>query len=173
MTTEKAAYWLALVALAIALRGEYRKGGFPALHRAVHVTGSELCELATKAERNLAVARLFANSGEQRLLPETDAALALRQAEIDRMVALHQAEIERAMALRQVDIARIRERVDTTPMVMDRTQSEKLHRLDSLPLNLNDAANRQVVLVCPKTGFRMAIGADTDMSVLGVDTDAQ
>jgi hypothetical protein len=60
MNTNKAIYWIALAAFALALHSEYQKGSFPAVHRVAGRAEFMLCRVAARADQTFALARLLA-----------------------------------------------------------------------------------------------------------------
>jgi hypothetical protein len=60
MNTNKAAYWIAVGALALGLNSEYRHGNLTGLHRVADRVGSAICQVTTRAEKTLAMAILIA-----------------------------------------------------------------------------------------------------------------
>ena len=146
MNTDKAAYWVALGVLALGLNSEYRHGNFVALHRVAERAGSLLCRISTRAEQTLAVARVLTS---REGFPLDDPLASARRAEMTRtQVKLLRDEIHTQAKMRRAEVDQIR----------FRTRSEfRLARGD----------NRRVIVVCPKTGGRIAVigGAeDADVS---------
>lgn len=190
MNTTKAIYWIALGAFALALNSEYQTGSFPALHRAADRAESVLSQAATRAEQSLAMARILTGSPRpefrvddqflarqqaqvERVLAEhqadIDRAVALRQAGVDRMLAEHQADLNRAMALRQVDLDRVQQKLDRMQQVLERAQVKRVRLLERSQLKLSKAASRRISVVCPKTGEKISIDADADLSDLDMN----
>jgi len=169
MNTQKAAYWFTLAALGLALHSAYRRGEFPILHRLVNRAGSELCRAATHAERTFAMARLFTTGIDRRF--KADEFAARSQANLDRTMALREAGLNRVMALRQADLERMREQMERVRIVMDRAQLQRLRGLERMRVQVGDASGRDMVLVCPETGARIALGAEA-LPDLDVDIDS-
>ena len=163
MNTTKAIYWIALGTFALALNSEYQNGKFPALHRAADRAGCVLCRAAGHAEQSLAMARIQTN----RPRPEfrlDEQLLARQQAQVERVLAEHQTDLNRAMALRQVDLDRVQQKLDRMQQVLERTQFKRVRVLERSRFKLSKAANRRMIVVCPKTGEKISIDADTDVS---------
>lgn len=171
MNIEKAAYWIALAVFGLALHSAYQRGEFPSLHRAAARASSELCQVATRAERTFAAARLSVNGSDQ--FAPTDEFMARNRSKIDRLLAVRRAQLNRAMALRQADLDRVQQQMEYVRVAMDRTQIEKLQGLDRMRVKLNDTSNQHMVVVCPATGARIAVDADMDPPSLDVDIDTQ
>jgi hypothetical protein len=158
----KALYWIALGAFALALSSEYHNGNLPLAHQVADRAGSVLCQIATRAEQSLTLARVLT------VRPSTEVSIddqfiARQQAEVERVMAEHQADLDRAMALRQVDLDRVQQRLDRMHMVLDRVQIEKLHKLDRVRFRMSDAANRRMIVVCPETGARISVQPSADL----------
>ncbi len=185
MNTTKAIYWIALGTFALALNSEYKTGNFPALHRAADRAESVLCSAASHAEQSLAMAgiltsrprtefhldeQLLARQQAQveRVLAEhqgdIDRAVALRQSDFDRIMSEHQADLNRAMALRQVDLDRVQQKLDRVQQVLERVQVNRVRVLERSHLRLSKAANHRISVICPKTGEKISIDADSDLS---------
>jgi hypothetical protein len=163
MNTTKAIYWIALGTFALALNSEYRTGSFPALHRVADRTESVLCRVASHAEQSLAMAGILTN----RPRPEfrlDEQLLARQQAQVERVLAQHQADINRAMDLRQADLDRVQQKLDRVQQVLERTQSTRVRVFERARFKLSNAADRHISVVCPKTGEKMSIEADADIS---------
>jgi len=162
----KALYWIALGVFALALNSEYHRGNLPLANRVVGRAEGVLCQVATKAEQTLAVAKLLIG---QQDLPSPDSFSALQQAEVDRVLAEHQAEMERAMALRQADMDRIQQKLDRVRVVMDRSQMTKLRVLQRTHFKFSNFNNQHFVF-CPQTGTRVTVNSAPEV-VVGVDVD--
>ncbi|MBI3477755.1 MAG: hypothetical protein HY010_18635 [Acidobacteria bacterium] len=162
----KALYWIALGIFALALNSEYRLGNLPLANRVVGRAEGVLCQVATKAEQTLAVAKLLIG---QQDLPSSDSFSALQQAEVERVLAEHQAEVERAMALRQANMDRIQQKLDRVQLVMDRSQVKKLRVLQRTRFKFSNV-NTQHFVFCPHTGTRVTVNSGPEV-VVGVDVD--
>jgi hypothetical protein len=179
MIANKAAYWIALLLFALALRSEYRQGKFAAIHRVVGRAESTLCRITAHAEQTLAMARMLAvqqpdlrldNEFMARQQGEVERGMARHQAALDRDLAEHQAEVERAMALRQAELDRLQERLDQMHVVLDRSQLPKVRLLTRTRFKLS-GANRHMLVVCPRTSARITVHTgdlDADIADLGV-----
>src|ERR1700687_4623938 len=99
--TNKALYWIALSVFALGLNGEYQKGNLPLAHRVADRAEAAFCQVATRAEQTLALARALTGQQEvtvdaqllDRQQAEIGRVMADRQADVDRVIAEHQAEI--------------------------------------------------------------------------------
>jgi len=165
----KALYWIALGVFALGLNSEYQKGNLPLAHRVVDRAGAVLCQIATRAEQTLAVARVLTGRSAPELRVD-DQFLARQQAEVDRVIAQHQAELDRARDLGQADLDRLQERLDRVHVVLDRAQMAKLRALERTRVKLSNATNRRII-VCPQSGTRVSVDADPDVADLRVDID--
>jgi hypothetical protein len=168
MNTTKAIYWIALGTFALALNSEYRTGSFPALHRVADRAESVLCRAASHAEQSLAMARILTN----RPRPEfrlDEQLLARQQAQVERVLAEHQADINRATDLRQADLDRVQQKLDRVQQVLERTQSNRVRVFERARFKLGNAADRHMIVVCAKTGEKISINADANLSDLDTD----
>lgn len=165
MNTIKATYWVALAVFALALNSEYQHGKFPLLHRAAGRAGSELCRIATRAEQTLAMARVLTGREQQEFRVQNfsmdEEFVARQEAEADR--AEHQADIERVMDLRRADLDCVQQKLDRMHTALDRARLQKVRVLERTHLSMRDAANRRQIVVCPKTGARIAVDASADL----------
>jgi len=157
MNTNKAAYWIALGVLALGLNSEYRQGNFVAVHRVADRAGVVLCQIATRAERTLAVARVLAN---REALPTDDlfavsdrAEMAREQAEMLREQAQDRAELLRDRVLAHADVMRAQAEARRAEIAQMRARSG---------FRFTSTADRRVMVVCPKTGARVAVDAGPD-----------
>jgi hypothetical protein len=167
----KALYWIALGVFALGLSSEYQQGNLPLVHRVANRAGAVLCQIATRAEQTLAVARVLTG----RSAPEfrvDDQLLARQQAEVERVMAEHQADLDRAMDLRQADLDRLQQRLDRVHVILDRAQLAKVRVLERTRFKLSNATSRRIV-VCPQTGARVTVDAQPDVADLDVDIDDQ
>jgi hypothetical protein len=165
----KALYWIALGVFALGLTSEYQQGNLPLAHRVADRAGAVLCQIATRAEQTLAVARVLTG----RPAPEfrvDDQLLARQQAEVERVLAEHQADLDRAMDLRQADLDRLQQRLDRVHVVLDRAQLAKVRVFERSRIKLSNATSRRIV-VCPQTGTRVSVDAEPDVADLSVDVD--
>jgi hypothetical protein len=179
MNTNKLAYLLALGVLAFGLTSEYQKGNFPAIHRVLGIAGGSLCRLVTRGEQTLAVAGVLTGRQPQEFDVD-DQFLARQQAEVERVMAEHQAEIERALAEHQTDLDRstagrradlacLRQHLDRMHIVLGRAQFQRARALERMRVRLSDAANRRMIVVCPRTGARITVQGGPDLSELPTD----
>jgi hypothetical protein len=162
----RALYWIAVGIFALALNSEYHRGNLPLAHRVVGRAEGVLCQVASKAEQTLAVAKLLIG---QQDIPSAESFSALQQADVDRVLAEHQEEIARAMALRQVDMDRIQQKLDRVRVVMDRSQMAKLRALQRTHFKFSNF-NAQHFVFCPQTGTRVMVNSAPEVEV-GVDVD--
>lgn len=156
MNTDKAAYWIALGVLVLGLSSEYRHGNFVALHRVAERTGFLLCRIATRAEQTLAVARVLTSRGG---FPVDSALVSASRVEMARA----QAELLRGQAWDEAELLRDEIRGDEirAQAEMRRTEVEQIRFRARSEFRLARAANHRVMVVCPKTGTRIAvIGAE-------------
>jgi hypothetical protein len=167
MNANKAAYWIAVGALALGLNSEYRQGNFASLHRVADRTGSVLCRITTRAEQTLTIAklRISAEAG----LPDSMVASA-DAAEMAQARAGMQQEQNRS----REDAARLQD--ETRDGLRDRVRDEIRAQTDVIraraemrraeiemqlrtrsPFTLASASNRNLMVFCPKTGMRIAL----------------
>lgn len=159
MNTNKAAYWIAVGALALGLNSEYRHGNFVPLHRIADRAGSAMCRITSRAEKTLAIAKLLA--GPEVGLPET---LVASAGEVDtarsRVHMLRQQSREEAAVLREEmrdqlrDGIRARADVNRARAEMQRAETEIQLRTRSLvSFAISD---RDVTVFCPRTAMVIA-----------------
>jgi hypothetical protein len=171
----KALYWIALGVFALGLNSEYQKGNLPLAHRVADRAGATLCRIATRAEQTLAMASALTG----RPTPEfrvDDQFLARQQAMVERVMAEHQAELDRAMDLRQADLDRVQAKLDQMHSALERAQMVRERVVERSRFRLSNAANRRLMVVCPKTGKRIAVqpsadSVDVDQDLSDVDLD--
>ena len=172
MDTNKAAYWIALGVLALGLNSEYRHGSFVPLHRVSERAGSTLCRMATRAEQTLAVARVltsrerFAADG---LVAATDGAeMARAQVELLRDQARDEAELLRdrlrEQVLAQADVIRVQAETQ-------RAEDEQIRLRMRSQVRLARTVDRRVMVVCPKTGVRIAVNAGMRLAEVSPDVE--
>ena len=175
MDTNKAAYWIALGVLALGLNSEYHQGNFVALHRVADRAGATLCRLSTNGEHLLALARFSL----QHKITDNDVEVATNgvasaraQAELMREDARAQAEAIREQARAQGEVIRDQVRAQVEEL---RAQGEMRRAMDQQVrargryLNLVSTGNHGIdvhglTAVCPKTGTRVVVSDDTDLS---------
>jgi ribosomal protein S19 len=156
MDTNKAAYWIALGVFALALNSEYQHGRFVALHRVSEHAGSALCRMAARAEQTVAVARVFVR-GERfpvdGLLAASDGAeMARAQVDLLRDQAWDKAEFLRDGLQAQADVIRAQAETQRADLEQIRVRMRSQIRLARM-------VDRRVMVVCPKTGVRIAVNA--------------
>jgi len=183
MNTQKAAYWLALAVFGLALHSEYRHGSFPALHRAADRASFTLCQLATHAERAVAVAKLLIVRpalGTNDLLAAADARqLREGRAEMLRDQVQSQIELHRNLAQEQAEMLRdqSRARADMVRTLVDlrRAQFEQARSRMASQILVSNTANRRMIVVrpsgCSKTSSRVAIIGSDDRPNRDEDSD--
>lgn len=160
MNTNKAAYWIAVGALALGLNSEYRHGNFMPLHRIADRAGSAMCRITARAEKTLAIAKFLA--GPEVGLPET---LVASTGEGDtarsRVHMLGQQSREEEAVLREEmrdqvrDGIRARADVNRARAEMQRAEMEIQLRTRSL-LSFVNMSDRDVTVFCPRTAMRIA-----------------
>ena len=174
MNTNKAAYWIALGVLALGLNSEYQHGRFVALHRVAGRAGSVLCQISTRAEQALAVARILTSrevSLPDNLLASAEGAeMARAQAEMLREQAQDEAELFRDTVRDTVrDEVRAHADVLRARAAIQRTEIEQIRWRARSQFRLARTADRRVTLVCPKTGARIAVNDDTESTEVDPD----
>jgi hypothetical protein len=160
MDTNKAAYWIALGVLALALNSEYQHGSFVALHRVAENAGSALCRMATRAEQTLAVARVLVRSER---FPVDGPVAATDGGEVARA----QEELLRDQAREEAELLRdgLREEVQAqadairAQAEVRRTEIEQIRLRVRSQFRLARTVDRRVLVVCPKTSVRIAVNA--------------
>jgi hypothetical protein len=160
MNTNKAAYWIAVGALALGLNSEYRHGNFVPLHRMADRAGAVLCRVTTRAAKTLAMAKFLASP--QVGLPET---LVASAGEVDtarsRAHMLREQSREEAAVLREEmrdrarDEIRARAEVNRARAEMQRGETVIQLRTRSL-LSFANISDRDVTVFCPRTAMRIA-----------------
>jgi hypothetical protein len=170
MDTNKAAYWIALGVLALALNSEYQHGRFVALHRVSEYAGSALCRMATRAAQTVAVARVLVRGegywmGNLPAAPD-EADMARAQGELLRDQARDEAELLRD---------RLREEVQAQADVIRAEAETQRAEVEQIRLRMRSqfriarAVNRRVMVVCPKTGVRIAVNAGMRLAEVSPD----
>jgi hypothetical protein len=109
MNTEKMVYWAALAVFALGISHEYRDGKFLALHRAVGQAESTLCQMTTRAEQAMAMARFLTTSEPA---TASDALVATRDLDLAKAELVRQQVQSQAELLREQARARISVRVN-------------------------------------------------------------
>jgi hypothetical protein len=172
MDTNKAAYWIAVGVLALGLSSEYRQGHFPALHQVVDRAGATMCRVATRAEQTFAMARLLTTGrATDGLLASADRAeMARDQAELIREQAREEARrIRESVGEQMRGEIQARAEVMRAQAEVQRARIEQLRFETQNQFRLANTSRRHTVLVCPKTGTRIAVSSDDD----GEDVSAE
>jgi hypothetical protein len=172
MDTNRAAYWIALGVFALALNSEYRHGSFVALHQVSEHAGSALCRMAARAEQTVAVARVLVRR-EGSWMDDLPAAtggaeMARPQGELLRDQARDEAELLRDRlrkeVLAQADVIRARAEVQ-------RAEVEQIRLRVHSQFRLARTVDRRVMVVCPKTGVRIAVNAGMRLAEVSPDVE--
>jgi DNA replicative helicase MCM subunit Mcm2 (Cdc46/Mcm family) len=170
MDTNKAAYWIALAVLALGLNSEYHQGNLVVLHRVADRAGDTLCRLSTRGEHLLALAKFSL----QQKVRENDVEVATNgvesaraQAQLMREQAHAQAESMREQARAQGEAIREQVRAQVEELraqsTMRRAMDQQV-RVRGRYLNLVSSGNHGMTVVCPKTGTRVVVSDDSDLS---------
>ena len=164
MDTNKAAYWVALGVLALGLNSEYQHGNFVTLHRVAERTSATLCQVSTRAEQTLMA--LGITSRDQfpvdGLLAASDRAEMTRdEAQLVREQARARAEMVRE---RVRDEIRAQADVFRVQAEIQRAQIEQIRWRTVSQVRLSRADNHRVMVVCPKTGARITVNADSELA---------
>lgn len=178
MDTNKAAYWIALGALALGLNSEYRNGNFAAVHRVAESAGSVLCRISTRAEQTLAVALGMTNREKS---PAVDLFAANQGTEMARAEAQAEAEMlrEQARASAEMVRARVRDEIRAQADVireqaeMERAQIEQIRWRTASHVGLARTANHRVTVVCPKTGARITLKPGVELADIAPDVEIE
>jgi hypothetical protein len=172
MDTNKAAYWIALGVFALGLNSEYQHGRLVALHRVAEHTGSALCRMATRAEHTLAVARVLTSRERfpvDGLVTATGGAETARaQGELLRDQARDEAELLRDRLREEVQAQAdvIRAQAET-----QRADLEQIRVRMRSQIRLARMVDRRVMVVCPKTGVRIAVNAGMRLAEVSPDVE--
>jgi hypothetical protein len=168
METNKAAYWIALGVLALGLNSEYQHGRFVAVHRVAEHAGSALCRMATRAEETLAVAKVLVSRERfpvDGLVAATGGGeMARAQSELLRDQARDEAELLRDGVQAQADVIRAQAEAQ-------RAEVERIRVRMRSQFRLARAVDRRVVVVCPKTGVRIAVNAGMRLAEVSPDVE--
>lgn len=172
MDANRAAYWIALGVFALALNSEYRHGSFAPLHRVSEFAGSALCRMAARAEQNLAVARVLTS---REPFPVDELPVAADGAEMARA----QGELLRDQARDEAELLRdrLREEVQAHADVVraeveaQRAEIEQTRIRMRSQFRLARAVNRRVMVVCPKTGVRIAVNDGMRLAEVSPDVE--
>jgi hypothetical protein len=183
MDTNKAAYWIAVGVLALGLNSEYKQGHFPALHRVADRAEVAMCHASAKAEQTIAMARLSILSkglAPDALLASVDRAemdraeMARDQAELIREQAREEAERIRQNVSEQVgDEIRARAEVMRAQAEVQRARIERIRFETRDQFRFANASSKRIVMVCPKTGKRIAVKMDGDSASLSRDVSPE
>jgi hypothetical protein len=161
MNTNKAAYWIALGALALGLNSEYRQGKFEALHRVSDRAGSVLCRLSMRAERTLLAARVLTGR------PELDEGQLVADSVAESAAAeMAQAEIVRESVRESVrEQVRAQAEMIRAQVEMQRAQVREIRSAARSQVRMARTVSQRVV-TCPKTGVRVvmrsSVSSDND-----------
>lgn len=153
MNSDKIVYWVALSVFALGISHEYRDGKFPKAHRAVANAESTLCRLATRVDQTMATAKFIVDppgAGANHDVVAATSDFAPEQLEMLRDQARDQAELVREQVQVQAEILRARAE-------LRRAEVEQMRRLTDSQFPFSRAADRRVVLICPKTGMKVAV----------------
>jgi hypothetical protein len=172
MDTNKAAYWIALGVLALGLNSEYQHGRFVAVHRVAEHAGSTLCRMVARAEQTLAVARVLAR-GERfpvdGLLAGTGGdETAQAQEEFLREQARDEAELLRDRLREDVQARADAIRAQTE---VQRAEVEQIRLRMRSQFRMARTVDRRVMVVCPKTGVRIAVNAGMRLAEVSPDAE--
>ena len=180
MDTNKAAYWIALGVLALGLNSEYKHGSFVTMHRVADRAESALCRISSHVEQTVAVARVLASRDRfevGNLLASASGGESTRdRAELLREQAQEEADLFRERVKenvqRQVD-DQIRAQVDVirAQAEMRRAEIEQIRARSQSEFGFARTVNRRVIVVCPKTGTRIAVDAEPEIA--GVSESAE
>jgi len=163
MNSEKILYWVALGALVVGMSHEYRDGKFPAAHRVITDTENQLCHLVTRAEQTMAMAKLIihpsAAANDEVALSAAN--FSQEQAEMIRDRAQEQAEMARDQAEMVREQVQAQAEMLQAQAEMRRAHFEQFRLFTQSQFHFRHAADRHVVVVCPKTGKRIFVKVET------------
>jgi len=175
MNTQKATYWFAVALAAVAFHSEYQKGAFPALHRAANSAGATVCQLTSKAERTLAMARLVVtkptfSSGEAL------ARLEAQQLADARQIARESAEMAREQARGRSEELReqIRARAEMgrAEREMRHSQMRDLRLFSQSQVRISNAVDLPMIQVRPGRCSKAEIRVEVPSIDLHMDDSA-
>jgi hypothetical protein len=166
MNTNKAAYWIAVGALALGLNSEYRHGSFVALHRVADRAGSASCRMTTRAKNTLAMTMFLARpeigvAGTQAASTGEAEVVQAREARAEMLPERSQQErsLQEAANLREADREAVREKVrDEVRAHADVIRAHADIRRAEINIGTRSrirfatVGNRNVTVFCPKTG---------------------
>jgi len=175
MDTNKAAYWIALGVLALGLNTEYQRGHFDGLHRVADRADAAFCQAATRAEQALAFARMTVaeillsgeNSPADRLLASTDEA---ETAEGREDLVRQHAEMIRDRVRNEI---RARADIIWVQAEVRRAEIEQIRAGARTQVRLARLGNRSMIVVCPKTGARIAVNGGPDAAEVSADLETE
>lgn len=169
MNTTKATYWIAVGALALGLNSEYQLGKLPAVRRVADRAGFALCQLAARAERTVAMARLVIG---ERAIPAADSFTSTEEMAQARAETLQDQARDRAEMVR--DQVRAHAEIVRAQAEMRRAQMEQI-RVSIPRLELSRAMNRRLVIAdpsrCLKQSVRVSISDRNALVDLSGDGD--
>jgi hypothetical protein len=184
MNTNKAAYWIAVGALALGLSSEYQHGRLVTLHRVAERAGLTLCRISMRAEQVLAATRVLTprdGSLVDNLVASTDAAeMARDHSELFREQAREKIEFLRDRVRDGIQDGvgvGIREQIRAQADViraqseMRRAQIEQVRLQTRSQVRLARMVNRRVMVVCPKTGARVVVNTGLHSVDVSADED--
>jgi hypothetical protein len=183
MNANKAAYWVAVGALALGLSSEYQHGRFVTLHRIAEHADLVLGRISMHAEQALAAARLLTTRGGSALdgsvldgvMASTDAAeMARDQREMLREQAEEKIGLLRDRVREGVgngirEQIRVQADVRRAEAEIRRAEIEQMRSETRSQARLARTVNRRVVLICPKTGGQVVV--NTGLHSVNVSAD--
>jgi len=170
MNTNKAAYWIALGALALGLNSEYSHGNFVVLHRIADRADFALCRITTRAEQTLAVAKLLMsrdpNPADGLLASAGEVGEpAWEQTEADRDELrdnVREQVRDQAEILREGVRDEIEAQADSirAQVEMRRADIEQIRIRTRSQFSLPRAVSRPTSVACPKMGIWVVVNAE-------------
>jgi hypothetical protein len=169
MNTNQAAYWIALGVLALGLNNEYQHGKFVTLHKVAERADSALCRISARAEQTLAVARILTSRegglADTPLASSDDVEMARAQSEMLREQARDGAALLRDGVRDHVrDEIRAQTGVIRARTEVQRSLIEQIRWRARSQFRLANMGDRRVVVVCPKTGVKVAVSAGPEFA---------
>jgi hypothetical protein len=76
------------------------------------------------------------------------------------------------MALRQSNLDCLQQKLDRMHVALDRAQLQRMRALERTRFQLSNAGNRRIVVVCPRTGARITVHTNPDLSSLDTNFPA-
>ncbi len=153
MNSDKIVYWVALSVFAVGLSHEYRDGKFSTAHRVMAKAETTLCHLVTRSAQTMAMARFIVSPPEATAnhdLFAVNAGFAPEQVEMLRDRARDQAELVREQVQAQAELLRAQAE-------LRRLQIDQMRHFTESQVRFRQASDRHVMLICPKTGARVAV----------------